>query len=346
VSCAPQGTPVRLAAALLWRVVVVTAVVLLAGCQPASHGEDGRDGAPGADDTSGGHVVHGGDGGDGGDGWGGDGGWDGSGGAGRGGDGGDARDGADGEDGADGADGRPGLGYPGSGPVSGSGNPVTRRIDCPGVTTVLAGASFVVRVRIGAPEQAAIRMDDNLTGLVDAAVRGSALYLGLKPGANVRNATLSADVTVRHLDRLAAGGASQVILVSELTGPAVRFEASGASRITGAMRVDQATASASGASTVALSGQADRLDLRGAGLSVLWVPELTVRDLTAVLSGSSCAAATVRGTLAAQASGASTLRYRGTPVVTRRQTSGVSSIAAGPPQTGSGHPPFGDQCQV
>jgi hypothetical protein len=86
---------------------------------------------------------------------------------------------------------------------------------------VSAGSSFVVRLTIGEPEQATVRIDDNLTDLLDATVTDGALRLGFKPGSNVRNATLSAEVTVRGLDQLSTSGASQVALVSPPTGPAL-----------------------------------------------------------------------------------------------------------------------------
>ncbi|MGH3898212.1 MAG: GIN domain-containing protein, partial [Pseudonocardiaceae bacterium] len=94
--------------------------------------------------------------------------------------------------------------YSDSRSVAGSGRLINRVIALPGITSIVAGADFVVRVTVGKPEQATVRMDDNLTDLIEAIVSGSELRLGLKPGANVRNATLTAEVTVASLDRLSA----------------------------------------------------------------------------------------------------------------------------------------------
>lgn len=235
---------------------------------------------------------------------------------------------------AHGADTPPGASDSDSDSVTGSGRLISRQLSVSGVTTLLVGASFVVRVTIGDPETATIRMDDNLTELVEATVSGDQLRLGLTPGASVRNATLSAEITVRSLEQLTASGASQATLVSAPAGQALELEASGASQITGPVRVDRLLAAASGASTLMLSGQAGYLDVRAAGTSALRLPELAVRDLDIVLSGASCAAVAVSDTLAARTSGVSTLRYLGAPRITRQQTSGTSSIAAGPPLDG------------
>jgi hypothetical protein len=61
----------------------------------------------------------------------------------------------------------------------------------------------------------------------------------------------------------------------------------------------------------------------------LLLADLAVRDLDAVLSGSSHATVAVSDTLAAETTSASVLRYRGTPNV-RQQTSGNSSITPDP----------------
>lgn len=281
---------VRFGAPVLRYGVLLAAVLLLVGCSGTTTGGDGGDGVHGVDNGSATGGLHGADG-----------------------------VGADGGDGADGD----------NEAVTGSGRLISRQLGLSGVTSLLAGSGFVVRVTVGEPAEATIRMDDNLADLVDATVSGDQLRLGLRPGASVRNATLAAEITVPGLDQLAAGGASQVTFASELAGDALELEASGASRITGPVRVERLVAAASGAGMLTLSGNATHLEVRGAGTGVLRLPDLAVRDLDVVLSGASCAAVTVSDTLAASVSGASALSYLGTPRITRQQTSGASSIAAG-----------------
>jgi hypothetical protein len=189
----------------------------------------------------------------------------------------------------------------------------------------------VVHLRAGGPPQAVVRMDDNLVDRVDASVTGDQLHLGIKPGMSVRNATLSAELTVGQLDRLATNGASRVLLASTVTSPALQLVLSGNTSVSGPIRISEVLATVSGASTLALSGQVEDLRLSAAGASRLPLAELTVRRLDAMLSGASHAVVTVSGTLAAQATGASMLRYRGTPQVTRSQTSGMSSVVQDSP---------------
>ena len=169
-------------------------------------------------------------------------------------------------------------------------------------------------------------MDDNLADRIDATVTDGTLRLELKPGSNVRNATLSAEITVNRLDRLVASGVSKVTLGSPVTGSALQLVVSGASQITGPVAVEHLEASESGASVVALSGRVGSLHLSSAGSNQLLGPELVIANLDAGIAGASRATATVSDTLAATADGMSVLRYRGTPRIIRQQTSGVSSI--------------------
>lgn len=293
-------------------VAIMAAGGLLAGCMGASTGAPGTNGGVGINGVSSGNSYSF------------------SSGGGGGGNSGDSQDGTSNADGADGYSysysGPGGYSYSGPDEVAGSGRLISRTIDLSGVTSVVAGAAFVVQLKTGGPAQATVTMDDNLADQIEASVTGHELRLGIKPGRSVRNATLRAEVTVGQLDQLAANGASKVTLGSPVTGSALRLDANGTGQITGPVAVDHLEASESGASVFALSGRANSMHLNSVGTSQLQGPDLTVLNLDAVLSGACQATVGVRDTLAATADGVSTLRYRGNPQITRQQTSGVSSI--------------------
>jgi hypothetical protein len=217
------------------------------------------------------------------------------------------------------------------GSVTGSSHLISRHIDLSGVHSVVVGANFVVHLTVGSPEQATIQMDDNIADLVDATVTGGQLRLGLKSGSGIRNATLSADITVAHLDQLITGGASQITLTSAPTGSTLTLVASGASQITGPVEVDDLQAGASGASTLALSGHVKSLQLSGSGAGQLQLSALNAQTGDAELTGASDADVTVSDTLAAQAAGASVLHYHGSPNITHKETSGTAVIAPASP---------------
>lgn len=77
--------------------------------------------------------------------------------------------------------------------------------------------SLTVDVSEGDVEEA-VRVDDNLVGLLDIGVSGDTLRIGVESGTDVLDATLEAHVTVSSLDELRAAGASTVRLVDPLAG--------------------------------------------------------------------------------------------------------------------------------
>jgi hypothetical protein len=101
---------------------------------------------------------------------------------------------------------------------------------------------------------------------------------------------------------------------------------SGAGRLDGTAHVHLATLELSGASNAKLSGSAGRLEVTQSGASQLDAVDLDVSDLAIDLSGASTADVSVTGTISAGVSGASSLRYRGSPTFARREVSGASSI--------------------
>jgi hypothetical protein len=174
-------------------------------------------------------------------------------------------------------------------------------------------------------------MDDNLVDRVDATVTGDQLRLGIKPGVSVRDATLSAELTLSQLDRLAVSGVSRVRLTSTVASPTLQLVVSGAGSVTGPIQISQMQAGISGTGTLALSGQVQDLRLIAAGGARLTLADLTVRHLDAMLSGASHVVVTVSDTLAVQSTGAAVLRYRGAPRITQSQTSGMGSVAQDSP---------------
>lgn len=211
-------------------------------------------------------------------------------------------------------------------PVVGSGIATCRELGLGGVHALVVESGFEVRVTLGEPERATVRVDDNVVDLVEIRLTGSMLHLGLRPGANVRNATLSAEVTLRALDHATVSGASRMTFPLELVGDGLVLTALGMSEISGPIRLEEVRAGASGASRLALVGEVRRLVVAASGASELQLSGLVAADLDVTLSGASVADVTVRDVLAAEAGGASVLRYAGSPRIVRQQATGASSI--------------------
>jgi len=210
--------------------------------------------------------------------------------------------------------------------VEGSGDVVSRRIDVTAFSRLQVSGTFTATVSVGDAEAVTIRIDDNLVDRLDVRVTGDTLHVGLRSGTSVTDATLEADITVRSLSALDVSGASDVTLADPLASDALSLAVSGASRLTGAVAVGEGRMEVSGASDVELTGSATTCAVTVSGASSLSAGQLTIDRLEIDLSGASDADVAVTGTLSAGASGASSLRYTGSPTVVRSETSGASSI--------------------
>jgi hypothetical protein len=214
--------------------------------------------------------------------------------------------------------------------VRGSGNVVARDVAVPSFSRLQVASAFEVTVSLGGQPSLTLQIDDNLDRHVDVGVDGDTLHIGLRRGTSVSDATLQAAVTAPSLAWIQGSGSSRIRVQDPLAGDDLRLELSGASRLDGAAELRSLTAGLSGASELTLSGRVGSVSASASGASRLALERLEVDALEVELSGASNAEVSVRRTLAASLSGASSLRYRGSPTLTRQDTSGGSSITRAP----------------
>lgn len=211
--------------------------------------------------------------------------------------------------------------------VVGSGNMITIDIPVADFSRVEVSNAFDVNVTIGEVPSLSLRIDENVEPHLDVGVSGDTLRIGLESGISFREVTLEADFTVPSLDWIEASGAVEMHLENQLTGDNLQIELSGASFLDGPVEVQSMTAAVSGASELVLTGRVGSLTVDASGASQLALLELAVDQMDVRLSGASNADVSVGGTLSANLSGASSLRYRGEPTITGVESLGASSIS-------------------
>jgi hypothetical protein len=210
--------------------------------------------------------------------------------------------------------------------LRGSGPVVSERPSLPSFDQIHASTNFQVHLSPGQDASVTLRFNENLRKNLDVSVSGRELRLGLRPQFSLASATLEADVTLPRLSRLELDGASQAQLEAGVETSGIVITASGASRVNGTLRSDQATLDLSGASAVDLIGNATNLTADASGASTANLPNLAVQMLSVDLSGASSAMVAVSGTTSAEVSGASHLQYGGNPTFTHRSATGASTI--------------------
>lgn len=210
--------------------------------------------------------------------------------------------------------------------VQGSGHVQSRDYDYKGFSRVDVSHAFKLELTAGTSEQVTIEADDNLLDRLDIHQSGDELYLGLKPGTTVRQATLRARVTTPQLTALKASGATSVHLTGFQSALPFRLEVSGAAHVEGDIKTGDTEMKISGASEVNLKGGAGKMKLEASGASHAKLADYRAGDALVHASGASSAEVTADGALEAEASGASSVHYGGSPRRVRESASGASSI--------------------
>jgi hypothetical protein len=176
-------------------------------------------------------------------------------------------------------------------------------------------------------ERIEVEANENIHDRIIVQKEGNTLRVRLKNHTNLRgNVTLNVFITTREISNFDISGASNITLENPLVTRDVDLELSGASSFSGEMDLTDLDIDASGASNIDLFGNTESLRARLSGSSDLKDYDLTVEELDIDLSGASDAYLTVTESIDIQASGASTLRYRGDATVNLRRLSGASEI--------------------
>jgi len=188
--------------------------------------------------------------------------------------------------------------------------------------------AFKVYVRFSNEEEKIeVEANENVQDRVVVEKEGNLLRVRLKNNTRLRgNVTLNVFITTQEINNYVISGASQVTLENPLITRDADLKLSGASSFTGEMELSDLRIDASGASHIDLFGTTQWLSARLSGSSDLKDYDLSVEELDIDLSGASDAYLTVTESIEIDASGASTLRYRGNATIDSKRLSGASEI--------------------
>lgn len=140
------------------------------------------------------------------------------------------------------------------------------------------------------------------------------------------NRQLKVYISFKKLEAIEVSGASDVVTVGSISQPALRLELSGASTLKGDIKTGTLALDLSGASQLTVKGSTEVLKATCSGASDLNGYDLTAELANLDVSGASDIEINVNREIKAEASGASSIRYKGNATVTNVKTSGASSI--------------------
>lgn len=137
---------------------------------------------------------------------------------------------------------------------------------------------------------------------------------------------LKAYISIKKIDALSVSGACNVFFEEGISAEELRVNLSGASDVSGKIDAKKLSFDISGASDATISGNTAELRVDASGASDFKGFDLVTNYCTAEASGASSVNITVNKELNANASGASSVRFKGEGLIRDLKTSGSSNV--------------------
>jgi len=212
--------------------------------------------------------------------------------------------------------------------INGSGKVIKETRELKSFNAIDIGGAFEVELIKSNDEKIIIETDDNIMPYIKTTISGGELEVD-----NIRDINnpteLKLTIYYKSLDEIDLSGAAELFSADVLESSSLEMDCSGASEITLKLNVGNFEAEFSGASKVELEGSAKSVEMEVSGASVLRAYGLEINDLELDASGAAVVKVLVIGKLGIEASGASSVRYKGDPSIDLNGISGASSVRKG-----------------
>jgi hypothetical protein len=228
--------------------------------------------------------------------------------------------------------------------ISGSGNIITKQYTFSNFAYIEVSSAFEVQITASDSYSVAVTTYENIFNYMNVTQSGNTVKIGLKAGSYT-TANPKATITMPEIYGLNLSGASHGSVggfksthdfTLENSGASsldvnmdvgnTNMGVSGASKVTGQLKTADSRMSLSGASRIELTGSANNVTLEVSGAGQANLPNFSIQNASANVSGASSATVNVTGKLDADVSGASTLNYSGNPSLGKVNVTGASSL--------------------
>jgi len=208
--------------------------------------------------------------------------------------------------------------------VSGNGNVISETREVAGFSKISAGGAFDIFLEQGTMEALTIDADENLLPLINTNVSNGVLEIS--SDRPIRNAsTLNVFITIKDISVIDVSGACSITSKNTLNLTDLVLEGSGATFVDLALNSRNFSADLSGANEVRVSGETDIFSLELSGASKIRAFDFVAREVKLQASGAADAHVHATEYLNAQATGAASISYMGSPSIDQR-ISGAGSI--------------------
>lgn len=233
--------------------------------------------------------------------------------------------------------------FPGVG-IKGSGDVIEEIRGVPDFTKIEVQGGLAVDVKCGKKTEIAIDAEDNLISHIVTDVEGDKLIVKTSRSISATK-DIKINISVENIDELKATGASR-IKMDGFKNESLNVDANGASKVklegetedlmikaTGAsniklddIKTEKIYVELTGASDLKATGTAEDINIKGTGASSIDMEDLKAQSVMLDLSGASNVKINVKETLKVKATGASSVRYSGSPEDIQSDLSGASKL--------------------
>lgn len=193
--------------------------------------------------------------------------------------------------------------------------------------------SGAINLYLSQGKEEAVAVSSSESDLIDkikTVVRNNTLYISLDTkGMNWKkwgNNQIKAYVTFTDLEKLEASGACNIKSASKMKLNDLNLELSGASDFNGEIEIGSIRIDLSGASQVTLKGTAEKATYLASGASSIKAFDMAVNFCKIDASGASSVRVLANKEISAEASGASSIQYKGEAMIKDFNSSGASSV--------------------
>ncbi len=214
---------------------------------------------------------------------------------------------------------------PGFGWVTGSGNVSKETRNLSHFDGIDIGGAFEIILIKANKSKIVLEMDDNLMDYVSTRIHGGVLKVETEKDFR-KTTDLKLYIYFQDMDNIDLSGAATLYSDEVLSAPSLEIQASGASEMKLKLDTKELNADFSGASRINFSGKASQVDVEASGATVYKAIELETKNCRIDASGAAVARIWATEELSLEASGAASVRYKGSPSIDIIDISGASSV--------------------
>jgi hypothetical protein len=214
-------------------------------------------------------------------------------------------------------------------------------------TGIKTGGIFTIIVSPGTASSVKVEAEEAVINNIVTEVKGGDLVISTEGKVN-SDKPLNIYVTVRELKKVDISGAAKLTGEGgEFTAESMQINVAGAGQVKLAVNVaNEVKVDVSGAGTLKLSGQAGMIKTEASGAANVKAYDLDTKSASVHASGAANVQVSAKEFILAEASGASSVKYKGQPVAKSINKSGSGSVRSADAGTDEARTGSGDTTKV